>query len=127
MVFLTLSLKHRNKIIMSNTTPDWSKKEFLGYLFLYCAHADYVEKEEERSFILSKIDEPVLQKMRPEFEADKDYDRVQKIVTTAEKHYPSDSGKEGLVDEIKNFFLSDGEFDMLERDIFRGLKRLIGS
>ncbi len=112
---------------MSNTTPDWSKNEFLGYLFQYCANADYVEQEEEKAFILSKIDRDVLEKMQGEFSADKDYERVQKIVAAVEKHFPSEQGKESLVNEIKALFLSDGKFDILERNIFLGLKRLLNA
>ena len=110
---------------MSNTTPDWSKNQFLGYLFLYCANADYIEQEAEKSFILSKISDEVFQEMHAEFDKDSDYDRVQKIASAVEKHYPTETGRDSLVAEIKDLFLSDGEFDLLERNIFLGLKKLI--
>lgn len=112
---------------MSNTTPDWNKNEFLGYLFLYCSNADYVERDEERQFIQSKIDKEVYKKMRIEFDHDKDYQRIQKIVDTVEKHYSSEDEKEGLIAEIKDLFLSDGKFDILEINIYRGLKRLFSN
>ncbi|MCB0651801.1 MAG: hypothetical protein KDC85_11040 [Saprospiraceae bacterium] len=110
---------------MSDKMPNWSKNEFLGYLFMYCAHADYIETEEEKDLIKSKIDKEVYQKIHQEFDGDNDYESIEKIVAAAGKYYPTPEAKEILVSEIMKLFLSDGTFDTMERNIFLGLKRLI--
>ena len=42
---------------MSDFKTQWTKVEFKTYLLLYCAHADYVETEEEKEMILSTAGE----------------------------------------------------------------------
>ena len=98
-------------------TTNWTKTEFKAYLLLHCANADFIESKEEKDFIKSKVDAATFDKIHAEFEGDNDYQSIQKIMHTAERLDYSHEQIEDLVEEIKELFLSDGNFDTLERNL----------
>jgi len=109
----------------TTNTTDWTREEFEAYLLFYCANADFVETEEEKKLIHSKVSDNAYNKMHAEFEADNDYQSIQKIIHTAERFELSKNELDGLFQEINQVFLSDGKMDMMEREIFIGLKRIL--
>ena len=110
---------------MKDFTTDWSKEELKAYLLLYCAHADIVESEEEKQLIISKVGEDKYEEIHKEFENDNDYQSIQKIKSTLERYDYSEDELDLLFYEIKQLFLSDGEYDTLERNIEMGLKHIL--
>ena len=119
-------LKVQKQLPMSkDLTTNWSKAEFKAYLLLFCANADFIESEEEKEFIKSKIDTETYNRIHKEFDADNDYQGIQKIMWTAKKHDYSKEQIDVLMEDIKVLFLSDGEYDTLERNLMIGLKRLL--
>ena len=110
---------------MSEGSTNWTKKELKAYLLFYCANADFIETEEEKELIQSKIKEDKLNKIYKEFKNDNDYQRIQKIQSTIEDKEYSQSEIDSLILDITNLFLSDGKYDQLEENIFLGLKRIL--
>lgn len=106
-------------------TTNWTHQELKAYMLLYCAHADFVITEEEKDFIKSRIDESKYKRIRREFENDNDYQRIQKINTTIERFNYSKVEIDAAFQSIKELFLSDGKMDILEKNIYRGLKHLL--
>lgn len=112
---------------MSDFSTNWSSKELKAYMLLYCAHADFVVTEEEKDYIKKRIGKDEYKSIYKEFEQDNDYQRIQKIDrTVARLNYSEDQLDEIFV-SIKNLFLSDGEIDLLEQNILRGLRHLLKS
>lgn len=102
---------------------NWTKDDLRMYLLIYCANADFVESPEEMDYIKSKIGHSDFSKMHAEFEKDNDYQSIQKIQKAYEDlNYDS---PDALFDEIREFFISDGEFDVLERNLIMGLKHIL--
>lgn len=110
---------------MTDFITDWTHEELKAYMLLYSAHADYVVTEEEKEYIKSKVDANDYKKIRREFEKDNDYQRVQKIHSTIERLNYSKEEIDEAFQSIKDLFLSDGEIDILEQNIYRGLKHLL--
>lgn len=110
---------------MQDFNTDWTHQELKAYMLLYCAHADFIVTEEEKEYIKSKVSEAEYQKIRREFEQDNDYQRIQKINATIERHDYSKEEIDEAFQSIKDLFLSDGEMDILEQNIYRGLKHLL--
>lgn len=110
---------------MQDFNTDWTHQELKAYMLLYCAHADFMITEEEKEYIQSRIDEKEYQRIRREFEKDNDYQRIQKINSTIERFNFSKEELDEAFDSIKKLFLSDGEMDPLEQNIYRGLKHLL--
>jgi hypothetical protein len=110
---------------MENVTADWSNEELKVYLLIYSANADLSESKIEVDFIKSKIKTSNFEKIHAEFDEDNDYQSIQKIHASMREHGYSDAEKERLFAEIKELFLADGEYDILEQNLYRGLTHIL--
>lgn len=110
---------------MGEFTTDWSHEELKGYMLLYCAHADFIVSKEEKDFIKSRVGEEKYRKIRKEFDEDNDYQQIQKINAAIERFDYSKDEIDEAFQSIKKLFLSDGEMDIHEQNIYRGLKQLL--
>lgn len=110
---------------MERIETTWSDQEFKAYLLLFCAYADLVEHKEEKALIKSKVGKGTYKKIHEEFDDDKDFTRVQKIQSTANRFNYSEAQVDQLIVETKELFLSDGKFHHLEQNMSRQLKRLL--
>ncbi|CAM3429447.1 hypothetical protein [Aequorivita lipolytica] len=110
---------------MEEFRTDWSREELKAYILLYCANANFVETKEEKDFILSKVGEEKYQKIHKEFDDDNDYQQIQKIQHTVQRFEYSKDEIDRLFNNIKKMFLADGSIDIMEKNIYRGLKHLL--
>lgn len=110
---------------MGTEKTNWNREEFEAYLLFYAANADFIETEEERALIHSKVSQKAYIKMQAEFEKDTDYERIQKIIATAERFELTKEEVDTLFNEISQLFEADGKIDILERSVFIGLKRVL--
>lgn len=107
---------------MSETLTNWTRKEFKLYLLLYCSHANLEEKNEEIELIKAKVDTDTYGKIHKEFEKDNDYQSIQKIIYNLAKFNYTEEEKHKLLEDIKDVFYSDGEFDLMEQNLLLSLK-----
>lgn len=110
---------------MEEFTTIWSHEELKAYILLYCAYANFVETEAEMEFIKSKVGVEKYKKIHKEFDQDNDYQRIQKIQAGVERFEYSKNEIDRLFQDIKKMFLEDGEIDILEENIYRGLHHLL--
>lgn len=110
---------------MDDFTTNWTHKELKAYMLLYCAHADFIVSPEEKEYIKSRVGEKEYRKILKEFEEDNDYQQIQKINAAIERFDYSKEEIDKAFKSIKDLFLSDGEMDILEENIYRGLKHLL--
>ncbi len=110
---------------MDDFTTNWTPKELKAYMLLYCANADFIVSREEKEYIKSKVGEEEYRKIHREFEKDNDYQQIQKINAAIERFDYSKEEIDEAFQSIKSLFLSDGEMDILEQNIYRGLKHLL--
>ena len=103
----------------------WSKAEFKAYLLAYCAQSDFIETEEEKNFILDLVSSEIFKTVHFELAKDNDYQSIQKIQHHLEKFNYSINEIDTLLSDIKELFLVDGTFDILEENMFRALKKII--
>ncbi|AFL81804.1 hypothetical protein Aeqsu_2344 [Aequorivita sublithincola DSM 14238] len=110
---------------MEEFTTNWSHEELKGYMLLYCAHADFNVSHEEKEYIKSRVGEEKYRKIRKEFDEDNDYQQIQKINAAIERFEYSKEEIDEAFQSIKKLFLADGEMDILEQNLYRGLKHLL--
>lgn len=103
----------------------WTKEELVAYIILYAAHSDFKEKNSEKNIILSKVDMKTFDSIHKEFEADNDYQSIQKIISGIEAHNYSKDDLSQLFADLKALFFADGDFDILEQNMFRILKKIL--
>ena len=104
----------------------WTKQELVAYILLYASQSDMIVSNKERNVIISKVDMKTFQKIRDEFDEDNDYQSIQKIMSGLKEHNYSKMDIDLLFADIKGLFFADGEFDQLEKNMFRLLKKLLG-
>jgi hypothetical protein len=116
-------IKHQT---MKEIITNWTKEELEVYILIYCANANFSESKAETAFIRSKTVGNGFERIHDEFEKDNDYQSIQKIRVTLEKYgyLKDDTGR--LFEEVKELFLSDGKFDIMEQNLFRGLHHIFG-
>ena len=105
--------------------PHWTKEELVAYILLYTAHSNFDEANTEKNVIISKVDMQTFQKIHDEFDKDNDYQSLQKIIKGVEEHNYNNDDLQSLFIDIKTLFLSDGEYDVLERNMFMYLKKIL--
>lgn len=106
-------------------TPDWTKDELIAYILLFAANSDFKESNIERNVILSKVDIYTLSDIHDEFHQDNDYQSLVKIQSALKAHNYSKEDTEALFNEIMVLFHADGEYDIMEQNMLRVLKRLL--
>ncbi|CAM1333802.1 hypothetical protein [Tenacibaculum aestuariivivum] len=110
---------------MKEVIKKWTKKEFQTYVFIYCMNSDFRETAEELKLIDSKTSNKIYEDMHYEFEKDNDYQSIQKIIASSEKYNYTKEELDTLFNDIKELFLVDGEYVILEKSLLSGLKRLL--
>ena len=103
---------------------NWTKEELNAYILIYCANADFTESKNEMDLIKSKIPTSVFEKVHHEFKKDNDYQSIQKIQSSLERLGFTNDEKNLLLFDIKKIFLSDDNYDILEKNLMRGLNRI---
>ena len=121
---MTLSSQEIARNLKIKTVSLWSRYECLAYLLLYAANADYILKEAEHTFINDKVGAQVYDKILLEFEADNDYQRIQKLLKSFEMLNYSEQDVEQLLNEIEALFLCDEEYCLLEQNVMILLKKI---
>ncbi|MEZ4936087.1 MAG: hypothetical protein R2799_00685 [Crocinitomicaceae bacterium] len=110
---------------MKDFTTDWTSDELKAYLLLYCTHCHIEETDEDKELIISKVDREIYKKIHKEIDKDNDYQSLEKILNTIKRLGYTENDINGLINDIKELFLSDGNFDTLEQNMLRQLKHLL--
>jgi len=113
------------KIKMGNLTVNWSKEEFKAYVLLYAAMSNYIETEEEKEFILSRIDQSIYDRIHKEIDVDNDFTAIQKIKKSYDSLGYSGADLEVLLKELKDLLDSDGSFDQMEMNLLMWLNKIL--
>ncbi len=112
---------------MKDYKTNWTKEEFKAYLLIYCANADFDESKEEKTFIKSHTTIENFDDIQREFDGDSDFTSIQKIQWSLNNHGYTESEIDVLLQDIKDLFVSDHQYTLLERNIYTVLKRLFKS
>ena len=105
--------------------PHWTKEELVAYILLYTAHSNFDEANTEKNVIISKVDMQTFQKIHDEFDKDNDYQSLQKIIQGVKDHNYDADELQSLFTDIKTLFLSDGDYYIMERNMFLYLKKIL--
>ncbi len=104
---------------------DWTENEFKAYLLLYAAHANFEESKAEIDFIKQRVGKKNLAHIHVEFDEDNDYQHIQKIQACVKRFAYKTEDIETLFSDMKALFVTDGRMDVLEQNLFLGLKHVL--
>ena len=77
------------------------------------------------NFILSKIDDVTFHRIHTEVVVDSEDIKLKKIQQYILENKLSQSEKEGILKNIKEVFFADGTVDILEKELFATLKKIL--
>ena len=101
--------------------------DFLTYLLLFATHADFNFDEQEREYILSKVDEATFERVNRIFEKHNDIQQIDRIRFYMEKGNYSKADVATLISQVLKLFKADGDYSTLEQNLMIGLKRILKS
>lgn len=110
---------------MESQTSHWTKTELEIYILLLCANADSVVTKEEIDAIKSKFEPEKFENIYSEFSSDTEEEGLRKIEGNICLHEYSYKELSEIKSEMKNIFLSDNKFNMMERNLERILNRIL--
>ena len=108
-----------------NNHIGWNHEEFKTYVLLYASEIDLKVTEEEKSLLEIRLNKDALFKMKKEIKLDNDYQRLQKIMNFIKLNELTDNDLTILFDDIKEVFMSDNNFDTIEKATFSFLKKIL--
>jgi len=109
---------------MGNYT-NWTEEEFKAYLLIYASESNYEVTIEEKELIDFSFDEQIIDKIKSEVDNLNDYQKSQIIVEYIKLKKYDQNQLDKLLDEVKNMYEIDGQFDLYEQSIFNMLKKLL--
>lgn len=112
---------------MNNNNCDWTKNELKAYILLYAVRTHYHETSEDREKIISLVSAETYHKIHKEIDKDTDFQSIEKIICNIKKFNYTHKDIDSLISEIKELFISEGEFDTLEENLLLVLKRVLFS
>ena len=112
---------------MEKITVSWTKEEFNAYILIYAAQTNFIESEDEKDFIESKIDKNIIDKIHKEIKKDNDFQKIQKIMAYVEQNQFDKDDLNKILLELKNMYLVDGHFDATEQLIYNSLEKIFNT
>ncbi|MCH8330501.1 MAG: hypothetical protein IH946_03830 [Bacteroidetes bacterium] len=106
-------------------TKNWTYEEFLSFLLIYAASADFEISSEETDLIKAKYGVETFEKSMVIFEGLNFMEQVDVILEFKSKYFSTEEELNKLFELIQELFDADGEFSLLEQNQYRALKRLM--
>nr|WP_321225979.1 hypothetical protein [uncultured Psychroserpens sp.] len=107
------------------TNTNWTKQELVAYTLLYVAHSDLEETKKERNYILSRVDLKTYLHIKEEFDADNDYQSLNKIIEAVKHESTYNNNLDDLFADIKLMAFADGKMDQMELATYNVLKKIL--
>ncbi len=102
---------------------DYTVNEFLAYVMIYAANADFVINKSEEQVIIDKVGEETYSKMLSLFKHHNDAQTVE-FIQELKKIYITDNKNEQLLSLVKKVFLADEYFSASEKALYNAIARL---
>ena len=110
---------------MKSQLQNWSQDDFLTYLLIYAANADFEITEEERQFILNKVGQQEFHQMLKIFNQHSDYERGETVQFLGQLYCGDPANKCDIRTEMVKLFFADEEYNLLEKNFFIAIKKLL--
>lgn len=104
-------------------TVDYSLNDFLAYVMIYAADADFVITEDEEAHIRSVVGDNSYVQMLDLFDSHNDVETLD-FISTLKKQYVDETSNESILKIVKEVFLVDGYFAASEKALYEALKHL---
>lgn len=105
---------------------NWSKEDFLAYVLIYAAYANFELNPKERDFILKKVGTEEFEKILRIYKKHSDIEKVETVRLLSEKYCRDLEDRCQIRKELLQLFFADEDFGVLEKNFFLVIKRVMG-
>lgn len=102
---------------------NYSLNDFLAYVMIYAANADFVITKEEEDHIRRVVGDNSYFSMLDLFESHNDFETLE-FIQELRKEFLVENSEESLLRIVKEVFLVDGHFSASEQALYEALKHL---
>lgn len=108
---------------MTASNALWSLRKYQAFLLLYAAHGEVEFDQEEKQYILSRIEDEIYHNALHEFIWGNGYAQMQKMRThnPLKKHYPNDV----VMQSINSFFNNSKALRPIEKMVLSAVSKLL--
>jgi hypothetical protein len=99
--------------------------EYLAYLLLYAANADFEIEKEELEIIERSVSHDDYEKVRKAFEKATDAERLEVIMHYKKVYVNTLMSPDAVMAQLKEVFMADEEYPSVEKAVFIYLKKLL--
>lgn len=103
----------------------WSYEEFLCFLLIYVSNVDIEFSDEEKERIIRVFSEEVYVRIFKSFDSMSDYQALEEVFKYKEKYYNTPEKKQEILDNIKIQFFVDGDYSVMEKEVFYFLEKML--
>jgi hypothetical protein len=89
------------------------------------SHVDIDYSDDEKDRLKRMFDEDVYDKVYAKFDELSDYQALQEIFKYKDKYYSTPEQKREVLDNIKIQFFVDGEYSVMEKEVFHFLEKML--
>lgn len=106
-------------------TDTLSFNEFLCVTLLYAATVNEEFTANEKAAIVKEVGIETYENMYARFDKMSDFEALETIANHKGIHYPTLERRQEVLDKIKAIFHADNEYDILEKEIFNLIQKII--
>ncbi len=110
---------------MKETLALWSYNDFLAFLLIYAASADFTITDEERTRLALETGYDSYRKALLLFEAQSDYERLQTILYFKPRYFATQEEVEKMLQEVQNMYNVDEEYSVTKHNLLLLLRKVL--
>jgi len=110
---------------MNDSYKNWNFDDFLSFILFHAAMADFNFAEAEKELMLKHVSQEKLTEIRNFHKHNSDYENIQVIMYCKEKFCADSNATDKIEAAIKTMFDSDGDFNLLERNMYRAIDLIL--
>jgi hypothetical protein len=110
---------------MKTITNNFTRSEFILYLLLYAAEADFKIVNTERKFIIAHTSKKEYSHVYKIFERDSDFEKIEKIQSYRNQYFASKQEAEELMKEVLALLKADQEYCLYEQNFIRIFHKIL--
>ncbi|MBN1340811.1 MAG: hypothetical protein JXA03_15895 [Bacteroidales bacterium] len=104
----------------------WSKEDFLAYVLIYAAYADFEINPQEREFILKKVERDEFDKILKIYRKHSDIEKAETVRLLAARYCKDLEDKCQIRKDIIKLFFADKDYTIMEKNFFIVIKKIMG-
>ena len=109
----------------TQTRAEVTKEVFEALLLIYASHTDFEFSKEEKEKIIFTFGQDNFQVASNLYDNYREYELLKNICDLRNLYYPGPVGKNEVLDFVKNHFMVDGQFSVLEKTQYNFLRMML--